>query len=133
MKRYLIPTLAATVVFGALEFVLHGTILHDLYQQTAAVWRSADEMKSMMPLMWLGYLIFAGVFVWIYDKGYEAGKDRLGQGLRYGFWVGILIAAPSSLVWYVVLPVPAVLAWAWFVGGLVEVTVTGVVVSLLHR
>lgn len=133
MKRGLLAAVGAFVVLSALEFVLHGKLLHDLYNQTSVLWRPDVQMKSMMWMMWLGYLIFAPLFVLIYSKGYEKGKAGAGQGLRYGFWMGLLIAAPSALAWYVVLPIPVELAAAWFAGGFVEALAAGLTVGLLYR
>ncbi|MBI4388083.1 MAG: hypothetical protein HY582_03465 [Candidatus Omnitrophica bacterium] len=133
MKRFLQASIAVFITIGILEFVIHGYFLKDLYQETMSVWRPEVEMKSMMGLMWLGYLIFAPVFVFIYSKGYEAGKSKLAQGLRYGFWIGLLMNAMCSLVSYVVLPIPQALAISWFVAGMVESLAVGAVVGLTYQ
>lgn len=132
-KRWALASLAAVAVVFVLESVIHGFLLADLYQQTASVWRPQAEMQGLMWLMWVGYLIFAPVFVLIYAKGYETNKGGVGQGVRYGLIIGILLSAPQNLVWYAVLPIPGILAFYWFAAGLVESIAAGAAVGLIYK
>ncbi|MGH7228622.1 MAG: hypothetical protein ACREIH_05335 [Nitrospiraceae bacterium] len=132
-KRLALASLAVFVVFTALDGIIHGVLLDNLYHQTSSIWRPEGEIQHNMWLMWLGSLIFAPTFVLIYIKGYEANKGRLGQGVRYGLIVGILLSAPQSLGWYAVLPIPGVLAFSWFVAGVVESLAAGTAVGLIWR
>ncbi|MBI3897817.1 MAG: hypothetical protein HY308_05895 [Gammaproteobacteria bacterium] len=133
MKRWLLAALGAFVMYVVLQTVLHGMLLSDLYQQTASVWRSETEMQRLMWVLWLSYLIASLAFAFIYTKGYEPGKSGLGQGLRFGFLMGLFIASLQSLGHYFSLPVPCELVIYWFVGGLVITTITGGVVGLIYR
>lgn len=132
-KRCLLASLAVFVVIGVLEMVIHGKLLAGIYHQTASVWRPEAEMMKMMWIMWLGYLIMAPLFTYIFSKGVEEGKGMVGQGLRFGLAVGIFIGAPMSLGWYVVLPIPAILAFYWFLAALVESLAAGLTVGLIYR
>lgn len=133
VKRWVIASVIVAVVIAVLEMIIHGMLLQSTYQQTASVWRPMTDSQSMMPLMWLGYLIFAPFFVWIYAKGIEAGKGAVGQGVRFGLAFGVGLSAMSSLIWYVVLPIPAVLAWGWFAAGVVVYLAAGVAAALSYR
>ena len=127
---------ASFVVFVALfavDHLLHGMLLKDIYHQTASVWRPEADMKKMMWYMWLGYLIFAPVFVCIYSKGYEEGKGRMGQGLRYGFWMGVLLSVMQSLILYTILPIPCKLAVYWIASGIAKYTCLGTVLALAYK
>ncbi len=132
-KLWALASLAVLMVMFVLEGLIHGVLLADLYKQTAQLWRPDADMQSLMWLMWVGYLIFAPIFVFIYIKGYEPNKSGVGQGLRYGLLIGFLIAAPESLGWYAVLPIPAALAFYWFVAGLVEHVAAGMAVGLVYK
>ncbi len=131
-NRCLQASIAAFVVLFALEWVIHGMLLQGVYQQTAAVWRPMAEMQKIMWMMWLGYLIFAPFFTAIFVKGYEKNKPALGQGLRFGVLVGLAFAPMQSLAWYAVLPIPAALAFWWFLAGMVEFIVLGLTVGLIY-
>lgn len=133
VRRWVIASVTVAVVVAVLEMIIHGMLLQSVYQQTASVWRPMAESEPLMPLMWLGYLLFAPFFVWIYAKGLETGKGVLAQGVRFGLAFGIGLSAMSSLIWYVVLPIPATLAWAWFAAGVVVYLAAGVGAALTYR
>ncbi len=132
-KRLALASLAVFAVFFVVDGVVNNLLLADLYKQTASVWRPESEIQGNMWLMWLGTLILAPLFALIYTKGYEANKPGLGQGVRYGLIVGVLLSAPQCLVWYAVLPIPAVLPVWWFVAGMAESIVAGAAAGLIYR
>ncbi len=72
-------------------------------------------------------------FALVYAKGYEKNKSPVGQGLRYGFYMGVLLSTMRSLGSYFSLPIPGVLALYWFLDGMVVALVSGVVVALIYR
>ncbi len=72
-------------------------------------------------------------FALIYVKGYEKGKPGLGQGFRYGLYMGAMLSVMHSFGWYVILPIPLALAFWWFVGTLVEFIAAGVAAGLVYH
>ena len=132
-KKWLLASVAVFVVIAVLEFVIHGVLLADMYRQTASVWRPEAEMQKMMWVFWVGILVFAPLFVLIYVKGYEKGKPGLGQGFRYGLYVGVMLSVMNSFGWYVMLPIPLALAFSWVLAILVEFTVAGIAAGLVYR
>lgn len=133
MKRRVYAIVAVFLIVLALETVINGVLLDDLYKQTASVWRTQAEIESKMWLFWIGYAILASVFVTIYLKGREPGKSGWAQGLRFGAYIGVLLAVPTNLTLYAVLPIPLVLAVYWTIAGLTEMIVCGVAVGLICR
>ena len=132
-KRWLLASVAVFVVVAALEFLIHGVLLSDLYRQTASVWRPEAEMQKMMWIFWVGMLVFAPFFALIYVKGYEQGKSGLGQGFRYGLYVGVMLSVMHSFGWYVMLPIPLALASCWFLAILVEFIAAGVAAGVVYH
>jgi hypothetical protein len=132
-KRWLLASLAVVVVMGVLEFLIHGVLLSDMYRQTASIWRSEAEMQKMMWVFWAGLLVFAPFFTLIYAKGYEKEKPALGQGFRFGLYVGAMLSVMSSFGWYVMLPIPLALAFYWFLTVLVEFTAAGIAAGLVYH
>ena len=133
MKCKYFASFVVFITLFALDHLLHGMLLKGMYHQTASVWRPETEMKHMMWYMWLGYLIFSPVFVCIYSKGYEEGKGRIGQGFRYGFWIGILLSVMQNLICYVILPIPLKLAIYCIVGETIKYTCLGAVLGLAYK
>lgn len=132
-KRWIQASIAVFVGLFILEFIVNAILLQDIYRKYASVWRSEAEMQSMMFLMWLGYAIFSVFFTLIYTKGYEPKKPGLQQGLRFGLYIGLAFAPMQSLVWYVVLPIPGILAFYWFLAGMVEFTAVGALAGLIYK
>ncbi len=133
MKCKYFASFAVFVTLFALDYLLHGLLLKDLYHQTASLWRPEAQVKSMMWYMWIGYLIFAPVFVCIYSKGFEDSKGRIGQGIRYGFWMGILLSVMPNLICYAVMPIPLKLAVCWIVGETIKYTCLGTVLGFAYK
>lgn len=133
MKRRVYASVAVFLIVLVLETVINGVLLDDLYNQTASAWRTQAEIESKMWLFWIGYAILAPVFVTIYLKGREPGKPGWAQGLRFGAYIGVLLAVPTNLTLYAVLPIPFVLAAYWTVAGLTEMIVSGLAVGLICR
>src|SRR2546428_13641755 len=130
-KRWLLASVGVFVVIAVMESFIHGVLLSDMYRATASVWRAKPEMQQMMWIFWAGYLAFALFFALIYVKGYEKGKPGLGQGFRYGLYVGAMLSVMNGFAWYVILPIPLVLAFYWFLATLVEFIVVGIVAELV--
>src|SRR5437867_12488956 len=124
-KRWLFASLGTFAVIFILEMVIHGVLLEGMYKQTASVWRPQADIGRLMWLMWLGYLIFAPFFALIYIKGYEEGKGGVGQGIRYGVYMGFVLSASQRLGWYAVLRGPPCLAWYWCVADMVQAVAAG--------
>ena len=133
VKRWGLAGVAAFAVTFVLDFIAHGRLLMPLYQQTASVWRGQGQAHEMMWLMALGQLLFGLAFAWIYTKGYEDRKPGLGQGLRYGFLIGLLMSIFYVSVWYVVLPVPFVLVAGWMASMMADCLAAGAAVGLIYR
>lgn len=132
-KRWLIAAIGAFAAIFVLDFVVHGVLLMGIYEQTASVWRPKAEANQMMWMMTLGQLLFGAALAWLYTKGYERSKAGLGQGLRFGIYAGLFLAAANNFVWYVVLPVPFALNLAWQASALVNCMVAGAVVGALYK
>lgn len=132
-KQWALASLAVAAVLWVLEMIIHWFILSRIYQETATVWRPMEAMQSMMPLMWLGYILFAPFFVYIYAKGYEPKEQPLDQGLRFGLVFGIGLSAMNSLGWYAVLPIPGALAFQWFLAGVTIYAAAGIAAAYVYR
>lgn len=132
-KRWLLASVAVFVVIFVLEFIIHGVLLQGLYQQTASVWRPMAEMQRLMWILWVGYLVLAPLFVFIYTKGYEKGKPGLGQGFRFGLYLGAMLSVLHGFGWYAILPIPLSLSFYWSVAILVEFIAMGIAAGLIYR
>lgn len=132
-NRLLVASFAVFAVVGVLDYIIHWKLLTGMYQATATLWRPYAEMMQLVGWFYVGSALFAFMFCFIYAKGYEKKKGALEQGLRYGLYIGVLLGAAGSFGWYVVLPIPGMLAFYWFVALLVESLAAGAAVGLIYK
>ena len=92
VKKWLLSSLVVFIVYWILQFIVHSVILCGMYEQTASHWLTEPEMMGRMWAMILGMLLFVILFCYIYTKGIREGG--LGEGVRFGFWIGFFIAVP---------------------------------------
>ena len=133
VKKAIIAGIVLAILFVFLEFLVHGVMLHDIYMQTSSVWRPEAEMMGLMCYMIIGEALFAFFFAIIFAAGYDVKKPASGQGFRFGLLMACLIAPFSALSWYVILPIPAILAVYWFVDDAIVMIVLGVVAGLIYK
>lgn len=132
VKKWLIASIVAFVALSFMEWILHANILASAYQANAKYWLPQATMEQRMWAIYLGYLIYAGMFTLIYTKGVE-DRPGLGQGFRYGLYIGFLTALPRFFVEFAVSPVPASIAVPWLVAGIIESIVLGLLVAGLYK
>ncbi|MBI4410994.1 MAG: hypothetical protein HY541_00725 [Deltaproteobacteria bacterium] len=90
-----------------------------------------DQLMAKRPAAYVGYIVYSILFLFIFNQGFEKGKGALGQGIRYGFFLGLLYWGAALLLAYPFFPWPDNLYIAWFVGGMVEFVILGLIAGLL--
>jgi len=132
IKKWLLGSLAVFVALAVMEHFVHALILKTAYEQTSQLWRRPERQQMMLEWRLLGYAFFALLFGWIYTHGHQR-RGAIGQGLRYGLYIGLLVFLPSNLMLYTLLPLPASLVFAWLAFGVIESLLCGLIFSLLYR
>jgi len=118
--------IAVFVTLEVLNFVIHGLILGSTYA-SMTVWRS-----DMMSKMWITHLITligAFFFAFIFSKGYE--NKGIGEGLRYGLYIGIWLSVGMAYGTYSMIAIPYSMALEWFLLGVVEYLIAGAVLAMV--
>lgn len=133
IARVALTGIILSIVYIASEMWIHGHLLMGLYTQTASIWRPEVDMNHLAWMMIVGEVIFAVMFGVIYAAGYDAHKSGLGQGLRFGFMMALFLAPMTGLMWYVILPIPMILAVYWFLAGFAQMLLLGIVAGLVYR
>jgi len=96
-----------------------------------SLWRPEAEMVSHMGWLLLGQFLAAATFVVLWAKGFAA-TARLGCACLYGLFMGLFSQA-NTLVTYAVQPFPASLAVKWFIAGLAQGVLLGVLVFSVYK
>jgi hypothetical protein len=130
IKRLLFAIIAGWVVVFATDFLIHDLWLGPLYQATKALWRPDTEMHTHICWMFLAQFLIVATFVLVWAKGF-AGRS-VGAAISFGLLMGVF-QQTWAIILFVVMPLPAELAVKWFLAGLVQAVLLGVVTSFVYK
>lgn len=128
-KKIWVGAIVVFILFAVLDMVVHGMLLASLYESTKELWRPQAEIK--MWILFVNYAFIAYFFTLIFSKGYE-GKG-IAEGVRYGTYVGLMVALPMGYGTYAVMEIPYAMAIQWFIYGLIEFILCGVALSFVFK
>ncbi len=129
VKRMVVASLLVFVAVQAMDYLINMVILMPAYKALAHIWRA--DMQSKMWLMALASFIGSFLFVYIFIKGYE--NKGIMEGLRYGIIIGLLMNVVGALNQYVIYPLPLSLVIQWFIYGMIEFIIMGIIAALVYR
>ena len=132
-KRFWISVVVMFVLSLGLGFVVHAVLLHDEYEQLQSIFRSPADAQRYFPFMLIAHLLIALGFTWIYRQGLAAAKPWLGQGVRFGVAIAVLMTIPIYLIYYAVQPMPGAVVAKQIVFDVVAVLIMGIVVAWINR
>jgi hypothetical protein len=120
--KWLLASVAVFVVFSIMQYLVQQIFLIPTFPEIFPATPSTRDPGVVTLYTYLGRAVFALVFVYVFTLGFE-GKSGITEGIRYGFWIGLLIQVPALFGMLIVLNQPA--------GGLVGSVVTGIVQYIL--
>jgi hypothetical protein len=124
-KKVWLGCIAVFVTFVILDFVVNGLLMKAAWESTANLFR--PDMMSKMYVFYIMNLVGAFFFSFIFSKGYE-GKG-IGEGIRYGFYVGVWLSTGMAYGTYAMVAIPYYMALQWFLYGVIEYMIAGVVLA----
>lgn len=130
-KKFWISFIATYVVYEILEFLIHGVLLKSTYASEAMMKLMRPEADMKMWVLYVVGLFFVFFFCLIFAKGME-GKGLM-EGVRFGFYVGMMVSVPMAYATYATQPIPYSLALQWFIYGVIECVVIGAVMAQLYQ
>jgi len=132
-KKMITASVMVLVLFLLMDYVLHSILLSGLYAATASLWRTSEEIRRLVWIIWAVDAAMAFLLVWLLAKGWEVGKPWLGQGFRFGLALGLMFSLPMGFSMYAIMPIPLSLGLGWFVGGLTEFVIASIAAAWVIR
>ena len=129
-KKLVLTIIVIFVVANITGFLIHALLLAPDYMAVKEHYRAEGQEK--MIFICLAYLAFAIGSVIVYAKGLEA-KPWLGQGIRFGILMWLVLAVPSFLIAYAVQPVPMMLMVKQVLFEGLDKILLGVITAALYR
>ncbi len=126
-KKVLLGFVAVFITLEILDFLIHGILLASTYTSLQSLWR--PDMNDKMWIIHIVTLVGSFFFAFIFSKGYE--NKGIGEGLRYGFYIGVWMSIGFAYGTYSMIAIPYSLALQWFIYGIIEYVIAGVVLALV--
>jgi len=135
-KRMILAVAIVFVALGVAGFLIHGIWLGPTYQamrDDGFSFRVPDALRHRLWLIWVGDLLYAILFVWVYNRCRE-DKPWVGQGLRYGVLMTLFTIVPTALNEYAIYDLHHMLVVKWIAaGGVVLVILGGLVAAVCQN
>jgi len=128
-RNFILTSIIVFVAYEVVNNIIHFLILSSAYKALVNVWR--HDMMQKMWIMYVTALIFSFLFVYIFSKGYE-GRG-IQEGIRYGLIMGLLMNVVGMFNQYAVYPLPFSLVIQWFVYGVIQFMICGIVAAALYK
>ena len=128
-RRFAVAVIVLFVVALAWNALLHLVVFREANASVQHLRR-----PDLADKVWLSLLMTLGLvtlFVWGYTRVARTGTMR--EGFGYGLYFALLAGLLVDLNQYVLFPIPGAVAALWFLGGLAEFALYGVLVSRLCR
>lgn len=121
------------VVYFILDWLINGVLLHSTYmaEDVAKIMRPEVDVNSNMWIIIICDLFYTFFFTLIFSKGFE-NKGWM-EGVRFGFYVGLMVSLPMAYITYAVQPIPYSLALQWFIYGTLSNIIIGIVAALMYK
>lgn len=130
VKKVVLTIIVVFIVANLTGFLIHAILLAPDYMSIKEHYRPEGQEKMIFII--LAYLSFAIGAVLIYAKGVE-NKPWLGQGVRFGILIWLVLAVPSFFIAYAVQPVPLMLMVKQILFEGVDKILLGIITAALYR
>jgi hypothetical protein len=127
--RLVLTIIVIFVLANLTGYFIHAIWLHADYLPMANLYRAEGQEKMLWIV--LAYVSFAIGSVWVYAQG-VGDKPWLGQGIRFGMLMWLILAVPSFFIAYAVQPVPAILMSKQVLSELIDKIFLGIVTALVY-
>jgi hypothetical protein len=131
-KQFIISVIVMFVATMVVGFVVHATLLAADYAALPNLYRADEESQNYFHYMLIAHLLMAIGLTWVYRMGRQ-DTPWLGQGLRFGLAMIVLMTIPIYMMYYAVQPMPHDLAHKQIIFDSIGMLLLGPLVALLNR
>lgn len=133
IRKFVLTFIVVYVLFEVTNFLIHGVLLAPMYLSEGVkdIFRSQTAMEGKMWIIWVTDLVWVFFFVFFFAKGYE--NKGILEGVRFGFYMGLFHSLIYAYQNYALFPLPYSLVFQWFVLGMIQALMLGIIASLLYK
>ncbi len=89
--RWILGFLGVFIFVFVVDLIFYNYVFNSILMSQGALVRSPEELRKLLPLMFLGEFIFALIFTFYFFKIYKNAKFIVLRGLFFGFWIGLFL------------------------------------------
>ncbi len=128
MKRFIIAGISAFVFVFFYEFLVHGFLMLEQYEQTMDVWRPQEEANML--IMTLSQFLFGMAVAFFYPI---VGLDTdCKKAIPFGVGLGLVMGVPQ-IATYCYLPIPLQMSLSWAVIEFIKGLGSSIIVSKVYN
>ncbi|MGH7367253.1 MAG: hypothetical protein ACREKQ_03505 [Candidatus Rokuibacteriota bacterium] len=131
--RFWLSGFIMAIVSLVLDFLVHGVLLRAGYAELPQLYRPPADAQRYFGFMLAAHALIGFGMTWIYRQGVVPGRGPLGQGVRFGIAVAVMVTIPIYLIYYAVQPLPGALVAKQVIFDTVATVLMGVLVAALNR
>lgn len=132
-KKFWIAFIVIFIVYEVTNFLVHAVILGPAYQseEAQALFRPMEVLESTQWLRLFTELVWSFFFTFIFVKGYE--NKGIMEGVKFGIYIGLFYSFVWAYQSYWMYPLPYSLAFQWFIFGLIQCVILGVLAAVIYK
>lgn len=131
VQRYILASIIVFAFMLVIDWLFHGVILSGWYNEILQLHRTGAYGGIYLFWLIIGFLLLSFGFCFIFTKGYQ--NKGIGEGLRYGFYVGIAFSISTILIAFAVMPFPTKWIIAWIIGNLIILILAGMILAAIYK
>ncbi len=132
-KKFVVSSLVVAFASLMVGFLVHALLLQADYARLPNMYRSEASSQAYFGYMLFAHLLIGIGMTWIYQRGIEAGKPFVMQGVRFGAAVSVVSIIPMYLIYFAVQPMPSDLVAQQIVFSTIGTLVLGVITAWMNR
>jgi hypothetical protein len=132
VKQWIIAAIAVFVFSSIWNFLVARLIMAPSYPSLFPAPPESADVMTQRVLIYLARAITALLFVYVFTRGYE-GKPGVGEGLRYGLLIGLLIQVPGVFYSQISSGFPTGFVVLRGVFGLADQILSGTIVGMIYK
>ena len=131
-RKWLVASFAVFVVYSILQYLVQHLLVMPTFPELFPGAPANQDANILRLYTYVGRAAFSLMFVFIYTRGLE-GRAGITEGIRYGFWIGLLIQVPGFFGSMVVLNQPTGLLLGGAMGGIIQYILCGILTNYLYK
>ena len=129
--RWILGFMGVFVFLFVMDLVFYNYVFNDVILAQYGLVRAPEELRKLLPVMFLGQFIFSLFFTYYFFRLYKDATLMVLRGLFYGFWMGFFLFGVRFIAEYYLLSLSTKFLVYILILGWVECILAGIGLGLV--